>query len=137
MGAAVAGVEQFAPIGAVRLAEQPLEDALPVLHEQLEQHRNVLQAGVGRQALLPVAADALAELAAEVGQQTIPQLIESLADAVAVGEGHGRGSAGAGLEGVDQGEAGDGLAIAAVAGDQGEIQRQRGGVDDRVDSFDL
>ena len=46
VGPAVAGVEQFTHIGAIRLAEQPLEDALPVLHEQLEQHRHVLEVGV-------------------------------------------------------------------------------------------
>ena len=33
----------------------------------------------------------------------------------------GKESGGAGLEGIDQGEAGDRLEIAAVAGDQGEI----------------
>ena len=64
---------------------------MPMLHEQFQQHRYVLKAGVGRQALLPVAADPLVELTADVGQQTIPELIKSPADTVAVGDGHGEG----------------------------------------------
>ncbi len=45
--------------------------------------------GLGRQTVLPVGANVVVELAGDVGEQGITQLIESLADAVAVRDGHG------------------------------------------------
>ena len=58
VGPLVAGLLELTHIGPIRLTQGLLEDGLPVLHEQPQQHRQVLEiVGLGWQAVLPVAAE--------------------------------------------------------------------------------
>ena len=88
----VASFLELTHIGSIRLAELLLEDALPMIHKQTQEYRHVLEVlGLGWQLVLPVRAEVGVELGADVGQQAISELIESPADTVAVGNGHGKG----------------------------------------------
>ena len=85
MGPFVASFLELTHIGPIRLAELLLEDRLPMIHEQIQEHRHVLEVpGLWWQLVLPVRADVGVKLGADVRQQTIAELIESPADTVAV-----------------------------------------------------
>ena len=62
-----------------------------MLYEQPQQDREVLQVCLWIQSFLPARPELVIELTADVGEQPIADFVQRLADALAVGDGHGTG----------------------------------------------